>query len=143
MECADAISLLLMIKITYAIRLVMQRRRIPVLDAFFDRLSLLLWPRLKFVFDANLRSIRGASPRKLGTIDLTPHYIARRYAEFAASILILQNGSDGLGVGGGGEGMLQHDMQQIRTEVTGTYFYPFFFEKFHNLLILLPKFYFV
>lgn len=101
----------------------MQRRRIPVLDAFFDRLSLLLWPRLKFVFDANLRSIRNANPRKLGTVDLTPHYISRRYAEFAASILILQHGSDGLGVGGGGEGMLQHDMQQIRTEITGTVYF--------------------
>lgn len=47
------------------------------------------------------------------------HDMHRRYAEFAASMLILQNSSDGLGVGGGGEGMLANDMMQIRTEVIG------------------------
>jgi hypothetical protein len=37
--------------------MVMQRRRIPVLDPFFDRVSMLLWPRFKFVCDANIKSI--------------------------------------------------------------------------------------
>ncbi len=57
----------------------MQRRCIPVLDSFFDRFSLLLWPRLKNVFEANLKSVKLANPRKLGTIDLTPHYVSRYY----------------------------------------------------------------
>jgi hypothetical protein len=55
----------------------MQRRRIPVLDAMFDRISMLLWPRFKQVLAANISSIKTANPRKLGALDLTPHVIVR------------------------------------------------------------------
>eukprot|EP00611_Tribonema_gayanum_P019451 TRINITY_DN336_c0_g1_i1.p1 TRINITY_DN336_c0_g1~~TRINITY_DN336_c0_g1_i1.p1 ORF type:complete len:749 (+),score=271.71 TRINITY_DN336_c0_g1_i1:64-2247(+) len=113
----DAIGLLLMIKLTHAYRLVMQRRRIPVLEAFFDRFNVLLWPRFKMVFDANLRSVSGATPRKLGTVELTPHYVTRRYAEFAASLLALHSGLDSLVLGIGGEEMLLNDLAMLRTEV--------------------------
>lgn len=34
-----------MIKVTIGFRLIMQRRRIAVLDSFFDRITMLLWPR--------------------------------------------------------------------------------------------------
>lgn len=44
-----------MIKITHALSMVMQRRRVPVLDSFFDRVNMLLWPRFKTVFDNNLK----------------------------------------------------------------------------------------
>jgi len=85
----DCVGLLLMIKITHCQRLVMQRRRVPVLDSFFDRITMLLWPRFKHVFDANLKSIRLANPKRLGAMDLTPHYISKRYAELVVSILIV------------------------------------------------------
>jgi hypothetical protein len=62
---------------THALRLVMQRRRIPVLDALFDRISMLLWPRFKQVFDANLKSIKNANAKKLGPVDVSPHYVSR------------------------------------------------------------------
>lgn len=87
--CHDAIGLLLMIRITHAQRYVMQKRRIPCLDSYFDRVIMLLWPRFKIVFEANFNSIRHAKLKKLGTVELHPHYIVRRYAEFAASILSL------------------------------------------------------
>lgn len=53
--CCDCIGLLLMIKITHAHSMVMQRRRVPVLDSFFDRVNMLLWPRFKAAFDNNLK----------------------------------------------------------------------------------------
>lgn len=87
--CYDAIGLLLMIRLTYAQRLVMEKRRIPCLDAYFDRVALLLWPRFKAVFDLNLMSVKNAKAKKLGPIDLHPHFVIRRYAEFASSILSL------------------------------------------------------
>lgn len=125
--CYDGVGLLLMIKVTHCLRMIMQRRRIPVLDSFFDRMSMLLWPRLKFVLDANIRSVRGAQVKKLGPVDLTPHYVCRRYAELVASIFVLQmqggsggaGGADSLGVGGGGETMLQNDLQTLRVEIVG------------------------
>ena len=39
--------------------------------------------------------------------------------EFVSSILLLQGGSESLGVGGGGEHMLLQDIQLIRTEMIG------------------------
>lgn len=64
-------------QMTHALRMVMQRRRIPVLDALFDRIAMLLWPRFKQVFDANLKSIKGANAKKLGPVDVSPHYVSR------------------------------------------------------------------
>lgn len=66
LNCYDSVGLLLMIKSSYAQHLIMQRRRIPVLDSLFDRISLLLWPRFKFVLDLNIKSIRGISLKKIG-----------------------------------------------------------------------------
>jgi vacuolar protein sorting-associated protein 52 len=117
LNCYDAIGLLLVIKVTHLQRLVMQRRRIPVLDPFFDRVSMLLWPRFKQVFDLNLKSVKSANPRKLGPIDLSPHYVSKRYAELVSSVFFLQTGSESMGVGGGGENMLQHDIHAMRTEM--------------------------
>ena len=133
--CYDAIGLLLMIKLTVAFRRVMQRRRVPVLDAFFDRVTMLLWPRFKALFDANLKSVRNANAKKLGSVDLHPHYVSRRYAEFAATCLAL-HAAPGLGgdphhmgpgqqlrssaqatVGSGGEDMLLNDVRALTREV--------------------------
>lgn len=104
-------------QVTHLQRMVMQRRRIPILDSFFDRISMLLWPRLKAVLDANLKSVKTANEKKLGQIDLTPHYVARRYAELVSSILALQSGSDSMGVGGGGESMLTQDLSILNAEM--------------------------
>lgn len=80
---------------------------------------MLLWPRFKTVFDLNLKSIKTVNHRKLGLVDMTPHYVSRRYAEFVSSILVLHSGSESLGVGGGGENMLIQDVQSMRVEMIG------------------------
>ena len=119
-NCYDAIGLLLMIKLTLAFRHVMQRRRVAVLDAFFDRVTMLLWPRFKALFDANLKSVRLANAKKLGGVDLHPHYVSRRYAEFTATCLAL-HAAPGmevhLGLHSGGEDMLLNDVKTLTKEV--------------------------
>lgn len=77
LNCFDAVGIMLLIKVTHGQRLVMQRRRIPVLDPFFDKFNLLLWPRFQKVFHANITGIRNAQPKKLGNIELTPHYVSK------------------------------------------------------------------
>ena len=58
-------------------------------------------------------------------------FFHRRYSELVASIMALQQSSsssttgvaglaDSMGIGGGGESMLQHDMSQLKTEMIGT-----------------------
>ena len=61
-------------------------------------------------------------------------FFHRRYSELVASIMALQQSSsssttgvaglaDSMGIGGGGESMLQHDMSQLKTEMIGTMWY--------------------
>ncbi|KAL2619828.1 hypothetical protein R1flu_000033 [Riccia fluitans] len=85
----DGIGLMLMVRLTYHHQLVMSRRRVPCLDSYFDKLNLLIWPRFKLVFDMHLNSIQSANVRTLWEDDVRPHYVTRRYAEFAASLLHL------------------------------------------------------
>jgi hypothetical protein len=90
----------------------MQRRRVPVLDSFFDRVNMLLWPRLKLVLDAHLKSVEAAS--KLGAASTSCHPATKRFAEFTASILALHGGMESLGIAGGGEEMLLKDLTKLR-----------------------------
>eukprot|EP00545_Synedropsis_sp_CCMP1620_P000005 CAMPEP_0119008730 /NCGR_PEP_ID=MMETSP1176-20130426/3894_1 /TAXON_ID=265551 /ORGANISM="Synedropsis recta cf, Strain CCMP1620" /LENGTH=773 /DNA_ID=CAMNT_0006961119 /DNA_START=45 /DNA_END=2362 /DNA_ORIENTATION=- len=87
--CHDALALLLMIKVAHAHKRLLHARHITSLDSFLDQVTSLLWPRLKTVMDAQLRSLTSATAKKLGGIDLHPHYVSRRYAEFTCSILIV------------------------------------------------------
>ncbi|VEU36437.1 unnamed protein product [Pseudo-nitzschia multistriata] len=94
--CYDALSILLMIKVTHQFRRSAQSRTIHSLDAFFDQITHLLWPRLKTVMELHLRSIKQATPLSLGHVppNLHAHYVSRRFAEFTCSVLvILQKGN--------------------------------------------------
>lgn len=87
-SCNDPIALLLMIRTTQSHRLQMERRRVPVLDGYFDHVGMMLWPQFKKVFDANLRSLRTTALDKLGVqrLSLQPHYVSQRYARFTSSV---------------------------------------------------------
>lgn len=92
--CYDALSILLMIKVTHQFRRSAQSRTIIGLDGFFDQLTHLLWPRLKTVMELHLRSIKQATVTSLGGVDLHAHYVTRRFAEFTCSVLLtLQKGN--------------------------------------------------
>lgn len=91
-NCHDAIAILLMIKLTHSYKRTVKARHIDkVLEPFLDRMTNLLWPRLKMVMDAHLRSIRGANAKKVGAGDIHPHLVSRRYAEFTCSVLLILN----------------------------------------------------
>ncbi|KAF8822156.1 Vps52 / Sac2 family protein [Cardiosporidium cionae] len=98
-SCYDSVGLLLMAKVNEFNRLTMQRRRVPCLDAYLDRIQALIWPRLKFILDANIQSLKNASPRQLMEISssqrMHPHYVTRRYAELACSLSALSVPMDG------------------------------------------------
>lgn len=89
--CFDAVGVLLMIMVNHRHQVLMTRRRVPWLDAYFDQVNMLLWPRFKVIFDLNVESVRNAQTKALfqAKSDIHPHYVTRRYAEFSASILAL------------------------------------------------------
>jgi len=90
----DVVALLLCIRLTHSMRLIMSRRRIPVLDTFFDRVSNMLWPRFESVVDMNLRSLRAANVKEMGPVDLSPQYISKRFAELLCVLSILYDRND-------------------------------------------------
>ena len=120
-------ALLLLLRLTHMFRNQMKTRGVNVLDNFYDRIDMLIWPRVKAVVDNNVRSVRAcvSSPKKLGPVDLHAHIVSRRYAEFTASVLTLlkgMDGADGVGeeqgeAGGrfGGKEMLRKDLSTLQS----------------------------
>ncbi|KAL7483800.1 hypothetical protein ACHAW6_009442 [Cyclotella cf. meneghiniana] len=119
-NCHDAIAILLMIKLTHSYKRTVKMRRIDkVIEPFLDRITNLLWPRLKMVMDAHLRSIRGANAKKVGAGDIHPHLVSRRYAEFTCSILLILNrGRKGSNAGDGSAHAVDGLSNDNRTAVT-------------------------
>lgn len=89
----DAIGLLFCIRINGQNLRIMQKRRLPHLDHFLNLVNILLWPRFQHIMGLHIESMKKADPKKLMTTkDPLPHIITRRYAEFSASILTLNQG---------------------------------------------------
>lgn len=63
-ELYDLVGVLLMIRINYQHQLIMDKRRIPCLDPYLDRVNILLWPRFKV-----------SSPRPPGLL-LAPRHLS-------------------------------------------------------------------
>ncbi|CAG0919805.1 unnamed protein product [Notodromas monacha] len=85
-DCWDTIALFLCVHLIHRYRLVCHKRAVPALDAYWDTLLKLLWPRLEYVLQLNIQSIKDCDVGKLGEFDLHPHYIPRRYAEFSSGM---------------------------------------------------------
>jgi len=84
------------------------------MQAYFQRVSMLAWPRFKAVFDANLQSVRKADPGRLGEARLEPHSATRRFAEFTATVLVLHRL---LQRGGMADAMVAHNLAVLRSEM--------------------------
>ncbi|KXS13007.1 Vps52-domain-containing protein [Gonapodya prolifera JEL478] len=112
----DAVGLLLCIRLNQQAQLIMQKRRIPGLESFTNAITMLLWPRFQSLIDMHCESLRKASAAKLigPTKDFTPHFVTRRYSEFAASILTLNQGYD--------DALLHNSLSRLRNEIEGLLF---------------------
>ena len=93
----DPISQLFMIKISQDHRRTLGKRKILVLEKYFDELDQKLWPSLKRLIDANLKSLVVTDAKKLfgsSKIEITAPFWVRRYALFAANIYSLASELD-------------------------------------------------
>lgn len=84
------------------------------MQAYFQRVSMLAWPRFKAIFDANLKSVREANPARLGEARLEPHSATKRFAEFTATVLVLHRL---LQRGGMADAMVSHNLAVLRSEM--------------------------
>ena len=91
----DAISILICIRVVSQCIRIMQKRCIPALDNFLNGMHIMMWPRFQAIVDTHIESVRRIDASKLiSPNDAHPHFIFRRYAEFASSVLTLNQGYD-------------------------------------------------
>ncbi|KAG2196701.1 hypothetical protein INT47_009611 [Mucor saturninus] len=93
----DAVGLLLCIRINTQLALELQRRRVPALEGYTNATNMLIWPRFQYVMSLHIDSLKKMFNSKSvmsAVKDIHPHYITRRYSEFAASLLVLNDGYD-------------------------------------------------
>eukprot|EP01105_Mastigella_eilhardi_P023904 TRINITY_DN610_c0_g2_i3.p1 TRINITY_DN610_c0_g2~~TRINITY_DN610_c0_g2_i3.p1 ORF type:complete len:555 (+),score=189.68 TRINITY_DN610_c0_g2_i3:758-2422(+) len=68
---------------------VMGRRRVQCLNELFEASMRHLTARFKAVVEVNLESLQLATPRTMGSCNVGPHYVTRRYVELVGSLLTL------------------------------------------------------
>ncbi|KAI8091254.1 Sac2 family-domain-containing protein [Gilbertella persicaria] len=93
----DAVGILLCIRINTQLALELQRRRVPALEGYMNATNMLFWPRFQYIMSLHIESVKKMFHNKSAISavkDIRPHYITRRYAEFAASLLVLNDGYD-------------------------------------------------
>ena len=93
-EAHDAVGLMLSVRIIeYFQDLMINKRKIGVLDAYFEGLLVQLRLRLRLVIEANTDSLRKVDVKKISPLPAAnaPFYITRRFAEFVAAILVVKS----------------------------------------------------
>merc|ERR1719427_652935 len=83
----DCIAIFLCVHLVQRYQLLCHKRCVPGLDKYWETLNGLLWPRLTQVMEMNIQSIKDCDVMRRKPADLRPHYITRRYAEFSAAIV--------------------------------------------------------
>jgi len=102
----DCLGILLCVRLNQRFAFELQRRKVPVLDAYINGVNMLLWPRFQVAMDTHCESIRALS----GTLSTqtaasklsspfssskfnsssqstAPHYLTQRFSQFLLSIL--------------------------------------------------------
>lgn len=87
----DSIALFLCLHVVYRYRLLAHKRAVPTLDVYWESVVKILWPRFEYIFQLQIQSIKLCDPLKLSHCDSRPHFITRRYAEFSASIMAVND----------------------------------------------------
>ncbi|KAF7492608.1 Vacuolar protein sorting-associated protein 52 -like protein [Sarcoptes scabiei] len=87
----DAIALFVCIHIIYRFRMVSLKRNVLVLNHYWERLVKDIWPQFEEVFLMHIKSIKFYDLNKITKIDTRPHYITRRFAEFSAAIVTIND----------------------------------------------------
>lgn len=88
----DALALFVCVHLVYRYRLIALQRKITVLNPYWEHVVKTLWPQFEKVFIMHIESVKLCDlQRTAAGIDNRPHYITRRYAEFSAAILIIND----------------------------------------------------
>lgn len=75
----DIVSILMIILIKGEFKAVMKERKIYILDFYFDKIEMVLWPRFTTIFEHFLSNIKNAKPKNFKLYNLSVHFTTKRY----------------------------------------------------------------
>jgi vacuolar protein sorting-associated protein 52 len=82
----DAIGIFLCIYIIQRYEILAKQRNCLSILSYYDNIMEILWQRFDFVMQLHTNSVSNIDTHKLQSLDVRPHYITRRYAEFSTSL---------------------------------------------------------
>lgn len=82
----DTIALFLCLHLLYRYREMARKKKISVLDSYWDSTVKSLYTRFEKLFQMQINSVKTCDCDKFASVDTTPHLVIRRYAEFASAI---------------------------------------------------------
>nr|CAI5852852.1 unnamed protein product [Callosobruchus analis] len=86
-SCYDSIAIFLCFHLVLRYKIMCHKRCVPALDQYWEHLEKeVLLPRFELIVRLNIQSIRDCDVTRFN-LELGPHYIARRYAEFSAALV--------------------------------------------------------
>lgn len=89
----DCFGILICIRLVQQLAYDAQHRKVPVLDAFINRLNILLWPRFQSAIDGHCESLRKASVLYKAPGDLnqsaSPHPLSQKFSGLLLGLLLL------------------------------------------------------
>ncbi|CAF3716533.1 unnamed protein product [Adineta steineri] len=87
----DPIAILLCMHLVYRYQVIANKRNVPILNKFHSALIQLFESRFEIIMKANTDSVQRVEPHKFSSIELNPHFIVRRYAEFSGAVTRLND----------------------------------------------------
>ena len=80
----DILGLLLVLHLNSSFQSIIEKRGLFIMNAFFEKVRIVIWPRLQSLLDANLKEIEHA--KYLKTHDVTVHIATKRFTQFIFSL---------------------------------------------------------
>jgi hypothetical protein len=75
----DCVSVLLMVLINDEFKIVMKERKINILDFYFDKVGMVLWPRFTDIFEHFLNNVKNANAATFNLKDVKVNFTPMRY----------------------------------------------------------------
>lgn len=82
----DTIAIFLCLHLVYRYQAIAVKRKIMILNNYWDSIVRFLYPRFEKLVQMHMRSVKNCDCDKLSGVDTMPHPVTRRYAEFASAI---------------------------------------------------------
>jgi vacuolar protein sorting-associated protein 52 len=80
----DMLGFLLILRINSNFQAILEKRGLDIMNSFFEKIRIILWPRLQSLLDSNLREIE--SIKYLKANDVSIHVVTKRFTQFIMSL---------------------------------------------------------